>query len=283
MKALRGLIIAALFIAVHFSLFTKENGAGPDSTARGSWDSDVVTGFTLSHAYFDNWAKGGENTLAWQINFVSSFVYRSVRHMWTNTGDFKYGQARLGGLGTRKAADEIRLESVYQYTIGALVNPFASLGFQSQFARGYRYTADTSYAVSGFMDPGIFILSTGAGGNPFKEFSTRIGVAYKITIVDQYARQLTDGEQVLTEIGLSSVSNFRRLLSENMLLTSRLEFFSRLKRFDEVDVRWDTVLSAKVTAHVDVRLSTELFYDKSVSRKRQLKQILALGFSYTLL
>ncbi len=279
----RGLILVLLGFIIHFSLAAIENQDGPDTTADGTWDSEVIGGFTLTQSHFDNWVQGGENTLAWQINFASNFVYRAVRHRWTNTGDFKYGQARLGSLGTRKSADEIRIESVYQYTIGVHINPFASANFQTQFARGYKYEADTTFAVSGFMDPGYITLSAGAGSHPFEGFNTRIGGAYKITIVDQYALRLTDGEKISAEFGLSSVSNLRQRLAENIRLTGRLELFSSLSRFDEVDVRWDTVISARVTAHIDVRLSAELFYDKSVSRKRQFKQILALGFSYTLL
>lgn len=272
-----------LLITISLTSYTKGNDLGPDTTAEGSWESEVVAGFTLSQAHFDNWRQGGENTLAWQTNFISNFVYRSMRHQWTNDGDFKYGQARLGGLGTRKSADEIRLESVYQYTIGAHVNPYAAARFQSQFARGYRYEADTTIAVSDFMDPGYITFSAGAGSNPFEGFRTRFGGAFKMTIVDQFALRLTEGRRIATEFGLMSVSNLRRHLVENVLFTTRLELFSNLRRFDEVDVRWEAITSAKVTAHIDVRLSMELFYDKSVSRKRQFKQILAIGFSYTLL
>ncbi len=284
------LLMVIRVIVIFFSIITATtflnavgNGEEPDSTANGDWDSEVIGGFTLTQAHFDNWEQGGENTLAWQVNFDSEFIYRSVRHKWSNTGMFKYGQARLGELGTRKSADEIRIESVYQYTIGAHVNPFSSATFQTQSARGYRYTPDTTYAVSDFMDPGYITLSAGAGSNPFEGFNTRLGAAFKMTIVNQYARHITDGERIVTEFGITSVSNLRHRLTENLRLTSRLELFSKLNRIDDIDVRWEMIISAKVTAHIDVRLSTELFYDKSVSSKRQLKQMLAVGFSYTLL
>ena len=281
MLVLRVFFLLFFFIAATQFLEATGNGAEPDTMADGSWQSDIVGGFTLTQAQFDNWAQGGENTLAWQINFDSNFIYRTNKHKWTNNGDFKFGQARIGGTGTRKSSDEIRIESVYQYTIGAHVNPFTSVNFQTQFARGFRYEPDTTIAVSDFMDPGYITLSAGAGSNPFEGFNTRIGGAYKITVVDQFARNLTNGEQFATEFGVSSITNYRKRLTENIRLTTRLEVFSNLVSFNDVDVRWDVVITAQVTRYIDVRLNTELFYDKSVSPKRQLKQVLSLGLSYT--
>lgn len=271
------------------SVFAAELSASPDSTARGEWDSEVVTGVNLTQAHFDNWTQGGANSIAWQVSLSSNFQYRAKRHKWTNTGNFVYGQARISDIGTRKSADEIKLESVYQYTIGAHVNPFASMVFQTQFARGYNYRVDPPERVSDFMDPGYITASMGAGTAPFEGFNTRLGAAYKVTVTNRFATRLTDDpnrpgvQKVSTEFGISSVSSLRHRIAENILLTSRLELFSNMNRFDEIDVRLDAVIKAKVTAHVDVRLQTELLYDKSRSKKRQLKQVLSMGLSYTLL
>ena len=68
-----------------------------------------------------------------------------------------------------------------------------------------------------------------------------------------------------------------------MLLTSKLELFSNLESFQQIDVKWDTILSAKVARYVDVNLNVKLFYDRDISRKRQLKQALTLGLTYTIL
>jgi hypothetical protein len=283
------MILCAVCTIAPIAAAAQIGNEGPDSTASGDWRNNLVGSISLTQSQFDNWSQGGENTLAWQINLNLLFQYRAPHHMWTNMGKLIYGQARIGNQGTRKSSDELLMESVYQYTIGTHVNPFSAITFQTQFARGYNYRVDPPVPVSDFMDPGYITFSIGAGSTPFEGFTTRLGAAYKVTITDQYATRLTDDperpgvQKISADFGISSVSNLRKRLADNMLLSSRLELFSNLNRFDEVDVRWDIVISAKVTEFIDVRLNSELLYDSNISAKRQLKQVLSLGFSYTFL
>jgi cytochrome c oxidase assembly protein Cox11 len=50
-----------------------------------------------------------------------------------------------------------------------------------------------------------------------------------------------------------------------------------------VDVNWDNMFSSKISNLLSVSLNVRMFYDKDISSKRQLKQVLALGLSYALL
>jgi len=267
------------------SMLIAEEGEEPEH----GWESQVVGSFNLTQAQFDNWTQGGENSLAWQLNLNSSFALEQESFSWTNTGKISYGQTKIGDLSSRKSADEIRIESVYLRKLGDYVNPYVSGLLQTQLTKGYRYVEDERFPISNFFDPGYITLSAGIGYEPVPYLKTRLGAATKTTITREYAVGLTDDpatdriEKTDTEFGAHSVTELRKPLAENILLTSTLELFSNLESFEQVDVRWDTIISAKVTRYIDVSLNIELFYDSNISPKRQLKQLLAMGLSYSFL
>jgi hypothetical protein len=62
-----------------------------------------------------------------------------------------------------------------------------------------------------------------------------------------------------------------------------LELFAPFNSLDEVTVRSDNTISAKVNKYVTVGFNVLLVNDVTASRKTQIKQVLAIGFSYTLL
>ena len=59
--------------------------------------------------------------------------------------------------------------------------------------------------------------------------------------------------------------------------------FSNIKAFNEIDVNWNTLISAKITKLIAVNFNVKLIYDRDVSVKRQLKQTLTVRLTYTLL
>jgi hypothetical protein len=258
-------------------------------TPEYGWKNQVIGSFTLTQAQFDNWSQGGENTLAWQLSGTGSFVNNTPKFTWTNSGKLIYGQAKIGDADARKSADEIRFESLYEHNLHLPVYPYVSAQLITQMTKGYQYTEELKIPVSNFMDPGYITFGAGFGYTPVEYLKTRLGAASKITVSKEYAVGITDDpatetvEKTNVEFGMQSVTELSKPLAENILLSSKLELFSNLNRIDEVDVRWDTLLAMKVSRYIDVSLNMELFYDKNISTKRQLKQLLALGLSYTFL
>lgn len=277
------LLLAAMHTP-HHALFSDET-----ESPHPSWKNQIAGSLNLTQAQFDNWSPGGENTFAWQLNLNSSSSLDQSHFSWTTTSKVSYGQAKVGDLGTRKSADELRVESVYVQKLGVLVNPYASALIQTQMTKGYIYSEDDPFPVSDFFDPGYITVSIGVGYEPVPILRTRLGGATKTTITREYAVGLTDDpatekvEKTKTEFGALSVTELRTPLSENILLTSKLDLFSTFESLRQTDVRWDTILSAKISRYVDVSFNVELFYDSNVSPKRQVKQLLALGLSYTFL
>ncbi|HDL18231.1 MAG TPA: DUF3078 domain-containing protein [Bacteroidetes bacterium] len=277
---------SAFFLSIFFLtgniLFAQEK-----EQSQYGWKKEVVGEVNLSQAGFDNWAQGGENSLVWQLNLNGKFVNDQEKMNWSNTGKFTFGRTKVGDQDSRKSIDELKLESVLTYKLGSLINPYIAATGETQSATGYRYEGETKVAVSGFLDPVYFTQSAGVGYTLNKQFKTRFGAAAKQTVTSNYPVPYADDpatetvEKTKSEIGAEFVTDLNLKLNKTTLLISKLELFSNLTAFDEIDVRWDNLVSAKISKYINVNFNVKLFYDKDISKKRQLKQALAVGFTYS--
>lgn len=279
------ILLFSLLITLQFSLFAQE--AEKKKPVYG-WKNEMVGGLNLTQTSFDNWAQGGENNLAWQLNVNAKFVNDQEKYNWANAGKVAFGMTRVGDQQSRKSVDEIKLESVFTYKMNLYINPYVAVTGESQLTKGYAYGENTKTTISDILDPAYFQESAGIGYSPNDQLKTRLGAALKETISDKYgyADEKDTPNEIETsrvEFGAESVTDLSRKLAENILLTSKLELFSNLKAANEIDVKWDTILAAKVSKYVDVNFNVKLFYDRDISKKRQLKQALALGLTYSFL
>lgn len=254
------------------------------------WHEELVGNLNFTQNSFDNWSQGGENSWSWATEVRGKFINDQEKFNWSNSGKFAYGKTRVGSQEARKAADEIKLESVYTYKLGVYVNPYVSVTGHTQFAEGLNYIDDTTTVeVSNFLDPAYITESIGVGYEPVANFKTRIGAAMKQTFTDKHSIPYADDpstdkiEKTRNEYGVESVTDFSQKLNKIVLFTTKLELFSNVQRFDEIDVNWDNLITAKVSEYINVSFNFKLFYDKDISTKRQLQQTLAVGLSYNFL
>jgi hypothetical protein len=247
------------------------------------WLNEILGNLNFTQNQFDNWTKGGENSWSWQLGLHLKSVNNQTNFNWKNTGKISFGKTKVGKSESRKAADEIKLESVYTYKLGIFVNPYISLMGQTQLTSGYYYTDTTKIEVSNFLDPGYFIQSIGIGYEPHKIVQTRLGFAVKETITKKHAAIYSGGKKTKVEYGIESITDVSAQFSKNILYTSKLELFSTLARLDETDVNWDNMFSSKISEYISVSFNFVLYYDKNVAKRRQIKQTMAAGLTYSLL
>lgn len=252
-----------------------------------AWEKSVLGGINLTQTGFDNWAAGGENAYAWQLNLNYKFVKDAEKTNWSNTGKFLYGATKTGDAEMRKSADEIKLESVLTYKLGSKINPFVAVTGETQFAAGMDYSSDSSFQISAFLDPGYFRESFGAGYLVNENLATRLGLSFKQTVTTDYPTPYADDpstaevETSKSEFGAESVTDLTYNLSETAVLVSKLELFSAFSAFDEIDANWDNTVTVKVSDYINMNINLKLVYDKDISVKRQIKQSMAVGFNYT--
>ena len=257
--------------------------------SHSEWKSTAVVNINFTQNHFDNWTQGGANSWSWQSDFLPKFVYEDSAFQWANTGKFSFGQAKVADAQSRKSADEIRLESLLTYKIGTWVNPYAAVTGLTQFTGGYNYSTAPKTEVSGFLDPGYFTQSAGLGFQPNPRVRIRIGAACKETVTRNHPAPYADDpktskvEKVKVEPGAEWVTDAELKLHDNILFTSKLEAFSNFKGFNSIDVNWDNMFSSKISKLLSVSFNVRIFYDRDISAKRQIKQVLAVGLSYVLL
>jgi hypothetical protein len=256
----------------------------------GPWSHNVVFGLTLTQVAFKDWTQGGENALSYTVSLDGKTQRIGMDTDWINSYKFAFGQTRLGIQGLRKTDDKIDLESVLSYKVGTYVNPYAAATLKTQFALGFKYDPATGArtAVSKFFDPAYLTQSVGFGYQPAPEIKTRFGAGLREVITSIYAHYADDPKTTIVEKtsvngGFESVTNAEWKFAENMMLTAKLELFAAFNQLDEVILRSDNSLSAKVNKFVSVIVNVQFINDRRTTPRTQIKETIGLGLTYTLL
>jgi hypothetical protein len=276
-------IIIAIFILSGFLLAEDKKEKEPVY----GWIKETIISLNYSQSKFDNWSKGGENAWNWQAEMRAKFEKNELTYNWLNKGYLIYGNTQVGNEEAKKSSDEIRLESVYTRKIGTHINPYISFTGLSQFTSGYEYNDTSKIEVSDFWDPAFLTESIGFGFKNGETFRTRLGIAVKQTITRNFNSYSDDPntidiEKIDNSLGAESVTDLQIKFNDDIIFISMLQLFSDFSAINEVDVRWNNLFVAKLMKYVSVSFSFDLMYDKNISPKRQLKQVLAVGLTYSI-
>ena len=246
------------------------------------WKHSVVAGLTATQVSYTDWAQGGENALAWTATLDGKSSLLPANYDWTTTYNFAYGNTKLGTQGIRKTDDKIDIASTLTYKVDVYVNPYIAATFKSQFSKGYTYDAlGNATEISDFLDPGFLTQSAGAGYQPIPEVKTRLGAALREIVTNKFVNY-SGGEKTQVEGGLESVTEVDAKVDDNLFFKAKLELFSAFKKMDEVVVRSDNTLTAKVSKYLSTIINVQFIQERPITPRTQVKQTIALGFSYVL-
>jgi hypothetical protein len=256
-----------------------------------SWKNGGFFNANFSQVSLNQWAQGGENSLA-LASLLNLFAnYAKDKITWDNNLDLAYAVLKSGSLEPRKSDDRIDLTSKLGRKISKNWSYSALLNFKSQFAKGYKYP-DDSTVVSKFLSPGYVILSLGFNYKPVDYFEVFISPATgRLTIVNE--QELADagaygvkpGEKTRTEFGAYLNMKFKKDIMENVTLLTKLELFDNYSDDNgnnrtNVDVNWETGLMMKVNKLITATVATLLIYDHDVVKRTQFKEVLGVGLGY---
>lgn len=257
-----------------------------ESESKSTLKKELITKFNVSQISFTNWAKGGDNMIAYNSGIVTGLKKNHPQYNWHLHGNFLFGQTKQGGSSLKNTLDKIDVDANITIKEKKYMNPYFSLTFDSQFARGYDYKKAPPVAKSGFWDPAYMVESAGSGVIVSQNFQSKLGMAIKETFTRNFRQYSDDGkttdkkEWLKVEPGLNSRTDFTYRFNHKIKVTSKLILFSNLEAFNEIDMRWDSNLQAKLAKYISVDLSLFALYDKDVSVKTQIRQFLGIGFNY---
>ncbi|NOY06767.1 MAG: DUF3078 domain-containing protein [Chlorobi bacterium] len=285
---------ATLFVLFTCVMVVAVHAQEKKKTPEYGWNNSLVIGVNLSQVNLQNWTQGGENSIAWTFLTNGLFDFTQKEYHWKSTLKLTHGRTKIADGAFEKTDDELFFESVYSKNVGWKVDPYAALQLRTQITPGYRISMDLQTnkelrtQTSGFFDPGYLVEGFGFTFTRSDAFSTRLGIAFKQTFSLRYgfADDSATPDKIETmrfQTGVEFGSSLKWKVMENILHTSKLNFFSAFETLDVWDVRWDNTITAKVNQYFNVSLNILLVHEIAQTRRTQLKQALAAGFSYTLM
>lgn len=276
-------------------------------------------GLNLSQTALENWAGGGESSVAFT---ALSKLGKSVEKGPHNASwgvDAALGLLRQQG-SWRKTDDRIVVTGQWSTAMQSRLNGgrLAMLvDARTQFLPGYAVVdglPDKDQRISDFLSPGYLVAAAGIAPKKGERhqlflapFTGKLTVLLDDTLAAAGAFGVPAGQNTRLELGGYLRWNAKWTLMENVTWTHQVDLFSNyLDAPGNIDVNWTGLLELKVNESLRTTISTHLIYDDDVLLEKepartetndqgvtvdipaqlgpgtQFKEVLSVGFSYTL-
>jgi hypothetical protein len=282
---MKSVFIVILFIIISLNLYSQDSAAVKKDTL---WVPKGIVSLNLSQVALSNWSQGGQSSISFTLLSLLGIDYIGDPWKWKNGLKLAYGRTKFGDEEYRTNENELFFESTLIHQLNWAVSPYAGVTAQTALSNGYNYDSIPALQIVAFGDPFYLTEAIGFIYDRIPNFSTRLGVGLKQTWANKFALQYTADadttngiEKFKNESGIESVTEYRWEFLENMSYYSYLRLFGTFEDFSVWDVRWDNVLTAKVNDYINVTFNFLLIYDEEQSIKRQIKEALQLGISYS--
>lgn len=148
-----------------------------------TWSIGGENAISFSQVSLSNWAAGGENSLS-ANGFIHFFANRKKGNsIWENKSKIAYGLVKQGETNLRKSNDALQITSTYGQSVFKKWYLTASIDFNSQFSKGFKYP-DDSTVISTFLAPAYILVTLGLDYKPNKNFSISLApISSRTTIV----------------------------------------------------------------------------------------------------
>lgn len=256
------------------------------------WDYNWVGGLNGSQAAYRNWSQGGVNTISVTASSVFNLRYRQNKFAYALATNLKYGKARIEDEGTRKTDDRIAVNNKFSYLFeDERWSAFGNINFATQFDKGFEYSVpegEDPILISKFFAPAYFTQIAGIAFNPVEYFFAEAGLALKETIVSDTTLStrygLDPGDKFRFEPGYSTSLNFEKKIVSNVKLISTVETFTNLQRnIRSTDITFSNEVIGKINDYLNTSFQFVMIYDDDFSTEAQIKQVLSVGLSVSLL
>jgi len=280
--------------------------AAASATSADPWTRSVEANLILAQtAYSDNWVGGEAGNITWAFNSNSLAEKQlSTKVNNKNTLKLSFGQTHSQNKDTKhwakpnKSTDLIDLETLFNFTLGGFVDPFAAVRLESQFYDASDADKDRYFNPLKFTESfGVikFLIK-----KEKREWSTRLGGSLRQQVNRDVLVDAETGKrerQTVEDGGFEFVSEFESpFAAERIYVSNKLTVFQAVKnsKADEfkgqpnedywkaIDVNWENIFTANITKYLMVNLYTQLLYDKEIDKGGRFKQTLSLGLTYML-
>ncbi|MCK6605867.1 MAG: DUF3078 domain-containing protein [Ignavibacteriaceae bacterium] len=258
----------------------------PDSTLY-KWQPALVTGFNLSQVSFSDWAKGGDNSLAWNAYVRFGLTYETEDWVFKNQLRLLFGRIQVGDGPNKQNENEFFMETVGAREMFAKLKLSVSNTIFTQITTGYDYKVTPEAKVSDFFDPAYITQGIGILFDNSDYVKSRLDLAFREIVTSSYNKESDDPataeiEKFKFDIGIASVTDLTVPVAHNVQYTSKLSLFSPFKTLDVWDARWENAVTAKFSDWLAVNFDFLLVYMQDQIMKTQIRQGLQIGITYTI-
>ena len=258
-----------------------------------NWNTSADLSITMNqNAYSNNWSGEEKGSISWVFNAdLLAEKQLTVKVHNKNTLKLAFGQthSQIEIDGEKywakpdKSTDLIDFESMFRFTLGVFVDPFASFRDETQFL-------DESFPDTEIFNPNTTTETFGLAKvfikDDTQELSTRLGAAFK-----QYFNSNLDGST--NDGGVEFVGIYTKPFKENMIKYStnlnlyKPLFFSEsddtsTNEWKQVRMNWQHDVDISLSSLINIKLYVQLLYNEMVINEVQFKETLGLGLSYKL-
>lgn len=252
--------------------------------------------FSTTQSSFSNWQSGGNNSLAFSCSLDGSF--RKISDRWDKGHDIELGIGVLKQEGTklRKSEDLIHYSyaSGYSFKKDGKWALFLDLDFRSQFAGGYNYEKnpfeedmELPAKVSDILSPAYLTQSLSISFKNEKWFRSSLGIGLKQIFVSRAELRelygLTEDKAVKFEFGISSKLKLEKEIVKNIKIDSVFDLFFSVSPKNNLNFRWNNKFDFKFNSWLQMRVELEMFYDKNIIDKLQIREVMSLGLIINIL
>jgi hypothetical protein len=269
-------------LLIFISIITQSQ---PLDTLKNNWKPSLVLSAGINQIAFNNWIKGGQNSVAW--TFLGDFHYDKITNPLIIKNEVKvtYGRSKSGGDEDKTTDNDLFIEDLISYNFGWAASPFIANEVRTQVATGYDYHSSPATQISDFFDPGYITQSLGFTYDKYPHIITRLGIGFQEIVTKNYRRYTDPANLMKTfkfETGIESVTDFKFKLDDNIEYTGKFRLFSQFSSLDVWDVRFDNMIVAKVSKYISVNFTYLLDYEKAQTPLTQTEEGLQVGITYSI-
>jgi len=257
-----------------------------DINIESSWVKINKFGIDLSEVALVNWNSGGGSSVSGIVNTDIKRNYKNGKVKWRNELLAKYGLNKQKEQELRKTDDKLEINSNFGYRKDTLSNWYysARLGFNTQFANGYKYP-NTENKLSSVMAPAYLFFGAGseygATIDNFQIYASPVTLKSTFVLDQELANKGAfgvepavknedgsvekDGENVRLQFGILLSNEYEANIVENISLSNKLSLYTDyLNKFGNVDINWEIDFNFKVNEYVLAKLGSHLKYDDDI-------------------
>lgn len=279
-------IVFLLFLIFSINSFSQKTTPKKKKDSVPRWKIHGRFAFIFNQSSFTNWASGGENTVAGNLNINYDFNYKKKNLNWDNRIITSYGLSHISDKGYRKTDDRFEYNSLLGLKTGNYWFLSFIVNFRTQYTKGFDYKKTPKVLVSEFFSPAYVTFGPGILLKKSDDFTLNIAPATaRYTFVNDFFSGkfgVEEGKNTAFSLGFNLSTFYKFELMENIEMENILNLYTDyLANVGNVDVDYQTNIRFLVNKHIKMHMTFHTIMDDDSSSRIQFRQLFGLGVNYS--